>query len=821
MVTNSRLASAILTRGHLGLSTIEGSKFANGSIEATHLVSGSDFFVKMQNDAILDTNISTRVLRGSYFLDSSIALDRFSPNSLFSGQLGSMDQSVLGAGSISGRALRVSTMTTLIVDNSQITADKIADLNLPGELLADNVITASNTGLVILTDGKFLPLTLITEDFSPNFINSKIKSDSLTGGEFVRGFLNQSHFGPSVIRTAKLSDAGITSRVVLNGTILTGKINNVGLNVIRVFSDLADADFASDSIVGGSISGTLDSRVVLDGAITSAKVQDNQIGLASFQSGSIGGNKIAAGINQAKLLNSVISNQKLSTTDKIQGTKLGDDQVTSAVILDYAITNAKVSGIVGTKFTSVDSDRIETHGLQSAAFDNDTIDSIRIEDGTINETVIAATTLLNRSFADNSINGDKITPSSLSPAKLANSAIGVGKIRNTTLDASDFADGAILNANVEDKAILGTHINFVDIPTARISNGSFNWGHLTDGAIGSAQIGPRYLFTNAFGNSQVSLNKVTADPAIDHFIFKDATFTGAQLSATMSGQKIANNQIERNNLALAVIPTAKLTDVILREKLVQNSVTRDKFTAGAFINTLAVIADNSLDHTNFVSDGTAMNPNEKFPTKVMVGTNFDKILGTGFNWANSTAMHTLPSRLFKDLNASNFSTTVGEKLESAQIKDGIVGAASIPSGFLTVAHLSSSDTRIKNMFYLDAADTDTNVDGEHWHFRALAPQACPTGFSISQAGGEFCVSTVDETAQTPYALVNTCSSKGARLCNLAELTTACKAGTYVVSEFMANKMLQVKKATSSCDYEFENAVDLNSGSYSGLCCMSH
>jgi len=823
VITNSRLASSILTRGHLGENTIAGSKFADGSIDAMHLVSGSDFFVKLQDNAITDSNISTRVIRGSHFLASSIALDRFLPQALFSGQLGSMDQGVLADGSISGKALRVSTMTTLIVDDLQITAGKIADLDLPGTLLADDVITSSNTGSVTLSDGKFVALTLVTEDFSPNFINSKIQSGSLTGGEFVRGFLNQAHLAASSISTVKLSDSGITSRVVLNQTILTDKFNDLGLDTIRVFSDLGNEDFATDSILAASLNGTLDSRVVADGAITSGKVLDNSIGAASFSADSIGGNKIAAGLNQGKLANLVITNQKLSTTSKIQGTQLANNQVTNAKIMDYAITNDKVSGISGTKFGSLSSDRIQTHGLGSAAINDGTMDSIRILDGSITEVAISNGELKNRSFGAGSINEDKITPGSLSPAKLANGAIGAGKIRNSTLDASDFATGAISNNNVEDKAILGTHINFAAIPTARINNSSLGWSHLENGAIGSAQIGSRYLFTSSFGNSQVSLAKLTADPTIGHFIFKDATFTGAQISAsTMSGEKIATNQIETGNLAVSAIAATKLTDVIERNKLVLNSITRDKFTAGSFINNLNVIENNSLDHTNFVSNSVnAIDPNSKFPSKVMLGSNFDKILGTGFDWLLSADMHTLPSRLFKDLNSSNFSTTNGEKLESAQIRDGIVGASSIPSAFFTTQHLDSSNSRIKNMFYFGGTDTDTNVDGEHWHFRALAPQICPTGFQIQAAGQEFCVSSSDETAQTPFALVNTCSSKGARLCNLAEITVVCKAGTYVVSEFMADKMLQVKKNASTCNYEFENAVDLNSGSYSGLCCMSH
>ena len=211
--------------------------------------------------------------------------------------------------------------------------------------------------------------------------------------------------------------------------------DDYSLRCLELIATLLSGGGGGGGITPGA--GTVTTATILDGAITSAKIQAGSIATGNIADAAITTDKIADG--------------------SIQTVDLADGAIATAKIVDGAITSAK---ILDGSIATID---LADGSVTSAKILDGTILAIDIADGVITAAKLAAGAVGTASIPDSGITTVKILDAAITAAKLATNAVNTtaivdaavttGKIANDAITSGKIADGAVGTADLADGAI--------------------------------------------------------------------------------------------------------------------------------------------------------------------------------------------------------------------------------------------------------------------------------------------------------------------------------------------------------------------------------
>ena len=225
---------------------------------------------------------------------------------------------------------------------------------------------------------------------------------------------------------------------------------------------------------GGTTPGalTVTTATIVDGAITSAKIQAGSIATGNIADGAITTDKIADG--------------------SIQTVDLADNAIATAKIVDGAITSAKIlDGAVGTAdlgTAAVTTAKIADANVTTAKIADAAITSAKILDGSIATIDLADGSVTSAKILDGTILAVDIADGVITAAKLAAGAVGTASIPNDAITTAKILDAAITAAKLATNAVNTTAIVDAAVTTAKIANDAITSGKIADGAVGTADL---------------------------------------------------------------------------------------------------------------------------------------------------------------------------------------------------------------------------------------------------------------------------------------------------------------------------------------------
>lgn len=191
----------------------------------------------------------------------------------------------------------------------------------------------------------------------------------------------------------------------------------------------------------------------------------------------------------------------------LDGSNLKDNIITSAKIVDGAVTDTKLAS------GSVDTTNLKNNAVTEAKLATGSVSSSKIVDGAVSESKIAGL----------SVTEDKIAGGAVTTHKIAQRAITNSRLDNLSVGTSKISDGAVTAPKLGTNAVTESKLATDSVSTIKIQNGAvtngklasgIDAGKLTIGTLPPARIGNGAITparTNFMGNiTRVFTGRVTS-----------------------------------------------------------------------------------------------------------------------------------------------------------------------------------------------------------------------------------------------------------------------------------------------------------------------
>lgn len=370
-----------------------------------------------------------------------------------------------------------------------------------------------------------------------------------------------------------------------------------------------DGRYPNPKIRNGAV-GTLS---VVDGAITTAKMQSTGVAVGTF-----GDSTLVPVVTVDKAGRLVrVEERPVGSTPPIGPAggdltgqypnpsiqigvvttpKLSDGSVTTTKILDATIETVDLSD------GSVSNAKLADNAVSTSKIQIGSVTTAKLADGSVTTSKLADSAVTTAKLVDNSIVTGKIVDGSVTTAKLADAAVTSQKIQ----------DGAVETPDIKDNAITTSKISDGGVTTSKLADGSVVTSKLADNAVTTAKIGDGSITTLKIADGSVTTGKL-ADNAVITAKVSDGNITTMKLAdGAVTSLKIADGGVETVDLKDAGVTTPKLADntvttvkisdgSVITVKLSDNAVTTAKLMDGSI--TTAKLSDNTVT-TSKISDGS-------------------------------------------------------------------------------------------------------------------------------------------------------------------------------------------------------------------------
>lgn len=288
------------------------------------------------------------------------------------------------------------------------------------------------------------------------------------------------------IAAAAVGTAEIETDSITNDLIATNAVNTDSIAPSSVTTDeLATDAVTTDKIATGAVGNT-----ELSGGIT----DDKLTGLSTP--------KLIGTITNAQLAGSITEDKIIS----IPATKL-TGTITTSQIGDSQVTDAKISGISGSKIIG---------GIDGALIVTRSVTASKLAVGTITQTELASDCIGTAQLQDNSVFNSNINAGVV----VGSSGTGTINIQNFSIGTGDIFANAITSAKIDTGAVTTAKIGDLQVTRAKINNS----------AVGTVQIGELQVTTSKIDNGAVTFAKTTG---FDNLL-TTATVSGTGISRTFS-----------------------------------------------------------------------------------------------------------------------------------------------------------------------------------------------------------------------------------------------------------------------------------------------
>ncbi|MGE4170727.1 MAG: beta strand repeat-containing protein [Candidatus Margulisiibacteriota bacterium] len=536
-ITNTQIADFTIDANRLDSDSVSSSKIQDGSVETEDIADGAIVSTKIAAGTITSANISATAAIPYSKLNLVVLLGNMdlSPTASIaysklslSGSVVNSDISSLAAIAYSKLNLANSIALTDLGTTAIVTSNYTGSLNLSGTVTAN----------VFVGDGSRLTGVVATSLDDSTVTSAKIVDDTITNSD-----IN--------------SAAGIAySKLNLAGSVVNSDISSsagIAYSKLNLANSIGVSDLGSTAIVTSNYTGNLN----VSGTVTANAFIGNGAGLT----GVVATDLADSTVTSAKIVDGAITDEDISTTAAIPYSKLN---------LTSSIMNADVSPSAGIAYSKLNLTASVTNADIAAgaaiAFTKLQIAKSDITDlgipGDDTDTIYSAGTGLNLNGTTFSINSGVVTSNytgglNVSGTVTANAFIGDGSgltgvpVDNNSVTSAKIVDGSILTEDIADSAITGD----------KIADGTIDYSKLT-GTIPSNQLPGNVVTANFNGSLIVSstisgasfsgsgaglTNVVTSNYALSPTINGQLNAVGG-ISTGGRGMKFASGRCESNAL---------------------------------------------------------------------------------------------------------------------------------------------------------------------------------------------------------------------------------------------------------------------------------
>ena len=310
------------------------------------------------------------------------------------------------------------------------------------------------------------------------------------------------------------SDPEIAPRTKLNSVAFA--FHSLRSDTTGYATSVADNSVNGDKIASASIA----APHIINGAVTSAKIQDNTILLSDLaQNGATIGQVISWNGSAWEMINSEGDISSVTAGDGLSGggssgdisLSVGYNAVTSGMIKDDDITTEDIApnAIIGS--------RIADGAVANADLANNAVNSAKIQDASITAADLGASSVYSTEIADGTILTVDLANSAVTSAKIANGSVSADDLGTNSVTADEIATGAVGASEIAPGAV----------GASEIATDAVDYLEIKTDAVRAAEIQ-----ANAVGASEI------ATDAVDYLEIKADAVRAAEIQANAVGASV-------------------------------------------------------------------------------------------------------------------------------------------------------------------------------------------------------------------------------------------------------------------------------------------
>lgn len=377
------------------------------------------------------------------------------------------------------------------------------------------------------------------------------------------------------------NDRAVTPKAVrdtinaLNATVVSGMDAHMTVRDITETAGLVSVVTQQVKVAAQNIDdGAVTEAKIGDGAVTTEKLADGAVSVDQIADGTITGAKIAQntitgrniatgnndGITTANIVDHAITNQKLST-DSVDTAQLVDGSVTTDKILNSSVTSDKIAdGSVTTgkiANSGVTTDKIANGNVTTEKLGNSSVTTAKLADSNVTTAKIADGNVTTEKIADDAVTTEKILDGNVTTAKLADDAVTTAKILDKNVTTAKIADDAVTTVKIADG----------NVTTAKLADDAVTTAKILDGNVTNAKMATDSVGTSNIINGNVTTAKI-ADGNVTTAKIADSNVTTAKIAdANVTHAKMANDSVGTSNI---------IDESVTNSKIDAGAVTYDK-----------------------------------------------------------------------------------------------------------------------------------------------------------------------------------------------------------------------------------------------------
>ncbi|EFI62635.1 MULTISPECIES: phage tail protein [Comamonas] len=659
-------------------------KIAAGAVSASQIAAGAVTAGKIAANAVTATEIAAGAITAGKIAANAVTANEIATNAVTTAKIaaGAVTTGELAAGAVTANKLVVTSTDTVNVDPFFQDADLWSYANFTRKNVAGSpgpFVLSATVNANLLSFGTRTPIdtskTYLFETWylalaaTPNRGFATIRFYDINGNELKSadapalnwpGYNSSSgnYYFPAV------TGAG-TATSWTRHTVTVGPEGSAGFPpkaayfAVGTFLNYSGAAPVVEMLWGGvRVVEMSRGELIVDGAITAAKIAAKTITAAEIAAGSItstelGANSVTAGKIAA---NAVTATQIAAGT--ITAAEIASGAITAVKIAAKAITAAQIAAnaITATELAanSVTTAKIAANAVTATQIAAGTITAAEIASGTITADKIAAKAITAAQISAGAITATELAANSVTTAKIAANAVTATQIAAGTITAAEIASGAITTAKIAANAITAAQIAAGTITAAELGAGSVTTAKVAAGAITATEIA-----TNAITAVKIAASAVTTD-------------------------KIATNAVTANEIAANAITTAKIAaGAVNAAQIAAGAITATKMT---LTDTSNIFPDPDLADPDFYSgDGPYT-----IPTASGAGYGFRYLNLTGT--ASSSTNTEVVSGWFQMETAREFSVALVANVSVANA--GIACSVYLELGSVSTAGVVTATRRL-------------------------------------------------------------------------------------------------------------------------------
>ncbi len=447
--------------------------------------------------------------------------------------------------------------------------------------------------------------------------------------------------------------------------------------------------------------------LIVDGAITTAKISAGAVTTSTIASDAITTAKINAGAVTATEIGALAVTAGKIQANAVTTAKINASAVTADTIASNAVTTAKIqanaitaSEIASNAITTgkISADAITTAKINAGAVTaseiaSNAVTAAKVSASAITADAIASNAVTTAKLNASAVTADEIASNAITSAKISANAVTTAKLNAGAVTADEISANAITSAKINASAITSAKIAANAITTAKINAGAVTAGEIAANAVTSAKIIAGAVTADEIAANAVTTAKLNAGAVTADEIAANAVTTAKLNAGAVTADEIASNAITTNKLNAGAITAAKIgADAVTAAKIAANAVTADSIAANAI--TSAKIAANTITAADIAANAittTELAANSVTAGTLAAGAITANAISSGIITSDHIAAGTIQA---SDIGANQITAGLlaasGVITSSAQINDAVISSAKIADGAITSAKIGSA-----------------------------------------------------------------------------------------------------------------------------------